>query len=146
MYRQYVLWLALFGSFMLLFGLIGIYRGAKKDKEWDGDPKMLVEARKARRATLIMTLVMSISAWIIAGIVYAQKIDLDRLLYPRSFHFYTTSFVLFAGLVSYLSFEWILHKLAKRVEISGVTDPKLLQTYETAKGMRWKFLIAWVLM
>jgi lysylphosphatidylglycerol synthetase-like protein (DUF2156 family) len=146
MYRQNALWLGAFGSFILLFILLAHNRAAKGDKEWDGDSKMLAEARKARRATLIVSLIVAIGSWIIGGVIYAQGIDIDKFLYPRSFHFYATSFVLVTGAVSYLSFEWILHKLAKRVASSGHADLELVQTYEKAKTMRWKVLMTWVLM
>lgn len=145
MHQNYALWFVLFGTFVLLFFLIASNRATQMDKEWTGDPAMLTRARKARRAPLIGTLIMAVGSWIIAAMIYANTIDIGRLFYTRSFHFYLTSFVLLLGLASSAFSEWKLRQFAKRIESSGDTDEKRAEELEMSRKMRWKLLGFWVL-
>lgn len=72
MHQKYVLGLTLFPFLMLLFLFLSIRRAAESDNAPGVDANSLAAARKARRAALIMAIVISICSWIAAAILYMR--------------------------------------------------------------------------
>lgn len=144
MHQHYALGFVFFGLFVLAFFLVVSRRAAQRDKEWTGDPAALVEARKSRRAAFVGILVMSVGSWIIAGLIYTHQLDLGRLLYPRSVHFYLTTIVLLVGLTSSAFLEWKLHQFSKRLEAGGASESELAKEAETTRKVRVQFHGLWI--